>query len=40
MSMGRTSCFFLLLSIALSTTTNIENDSNDDIELTSDMWVS
>jgi len=40
MFMRRTSWFLFLFFIVLSTTTNIENDSNDDIELTSDMWVS
>ncbi len=40
MFMRRTSWFLFLFFIVLSITTNIENDSNDDIELTSGMWVS
>lgn len=32
--------FFIVVSTTKATTINSENDSNDDIELTSDMWVS
>jgi hypothetical protein len=39
MSMHRISYFFLFFLLVLSTTGNVENDSNDGIELTSDMWV-